>query len=166
MSRKSLAVAVMLACLLPGTAHASSNQLSIMQDDDQLVYRDDATRDAALRTMKALGVDVVRVTVLWKNVAAKVTRKKARTKDMSVPRNYGVKTWNRYDNLVRSAQQLGIGVYFSVTGPAPAYAHAKGPKKERQVVKDAWQPSPTQFGTFVTALGRRYSGTYKDEDTG
>jgi hypothetical protein len=167
MSRKSLAAASLLVALVfPTAAHASATQVSIMQDDDQLVYRDDATRDAALRTMKALGVDVVRVTVLWKNVAAKVTAKKARTKDMSVPRNYGVRTWNRYDNLVRSAQQLGIGVYFSVTGPAPAYAHAKPPKHERQVVKDAWKPNVTAFGKFVTALGRRYSGTYKDEDTG
>src|SRR3954452_940500 len=167
MSRQSLAAAAVLAaCVFPTAAHASATQVSIMQDDDQLVYRDDATRDTALRQMKALGVDVVRVTVLWKNVAAKVSRKAARTKNMSVPRSYGVKTWNRYDNLVRSAQQLGIGVYFSVTGPAPAYAHGEGPKKERKVVKDAWQPSPTQFAKFVTALGRRYSGTYKDEDTG
>jgi hypothetical protein len=167
MSRQSLVAAALLAaCVFPSAAHASATQVSIMQDDDQLVYRDDATRDNALRQMKALGVDVVRVTVLWKNVAAKMSRKTARTKDLRIPRSYGVKTWNRYDNLVRSAQQLGIGVYFSVTGPAPAYAHGKGPKKERQVVKDAWEPSPTQFGKFVTALGRRYSGTYKDEDTG
>src|SRR3954452_9870801 len=167
MSRKSLAAAAALAaCLFPAAAQAAPNQLSIMQDDDQLVYRDDATRDNALRQMKGLGVDVVRVTVLWRNVAARVSRKTARTKDLRIPRTYGVRTWNRYDNLVRSAQQLGIGVYFSVTGPAPAYAHGKGPKKERQVVKDAWEPSPAQFSKFVTALGRRYSGTYKDEDTG
>src|ERR1700704_2856557 len=103
MSRQSLAVAALLvACAFPTAAHASATQVSIMQDDDQLVYRDDAARAAALRTMKALGVDVVRVTVLWKNVAAKVTAKTARTKDMSVSRNYGVRTWNRYDNLVRS----------------------------------------------------------------
>src|SRR3954454_6404470 len=167
MRRRSLVpIALLICALAPAAAHASAAQLSIMQDDDQLVYRDDATRDKALRQMKALGVDVVRVTVLWRNVAARVTKSDARRKDMSNPRSYGVRTWNRYDNLVRSAQQLGIGVYFSVTGPAPAYAHGEGPKKERQVVKDAWEPSPTQFSKFVTALGRRYSGTYKDEDTG
>src|SRR3954470_14061877 len=107
--------------------------------------------------MKALSVDYVSVAVLCKNVVAEESRKTARTKDLRIPRTYGVKTWNRYDNLVRSAQQLGIGVYFSVTGPAPAYAHGKGPKSERQVVKDAWEPSPQQFSKFVTALGRRYS---------
>jgi hypothetical protein len=167
MSRQSLAAAaVLVACVFPAGAHASATQVSIMQDDDQLVYRDDATRDNALRQMKALGVDVVRVTVLWKNVAAKVTAKTARTKDLRIPRTYGVRTWNRYDNLVRSAQQMGIGVYFSVTGPAPDYAHGAGPKGERAAVRQAWEPSPQQFSKFVTALGRRYSGRYQDEDTG
>jgi hypothetical protein len=167
MSRSSLVAAALLAAgVLPTAAQASPTQLSIMQDDDQIVYRDDATRDKALREMKALGVDVVRVTVLWRNVAARVTPKVARTKDLRIPRTYGVRTWNRYDNLVRSAQALGLGVYFSVTGPAPDYAHAAGPPKERAVVRQAWQPDPRQFAKFVTALGRRYSGTYKDEDTG
>jgi hypothetical protein len=166
MPRKSLAAVLAFACLAPATAHASQNQLSIMQDDDQLVYRDDATRDRALTRMKALGVDVVRVTVLWRNVASRVTASQARRRDLRNPKSYGVAIWNRYDNLVRAAQARGLKVYFSVTGPAPDYAHGKAPRKEREVVRVAWRPSPQQYGKFVTALGRRYSGTYRDEDTG
>src|SRR3954452_72878 len=49
--------ALALAYAFPAAAHASPTQLSIMQDDDELVYRDDATRDRALQRMKALGVD-------------------------------------------------------------------------------------------------------------
>jgi len=79
-----------------------------MQDDDELVYRDDARRDAALKRMKALGVDVVRVTVLWRNVAAGVSASQARRRDLRIPRSYGVRIWNRYDNLVRSAQADGL----------------------------------------------------------
>src|SRR4051812_3588437 len=166
MPRKSLAAVLAFACLAPATAHASQNQLSIMQDDDQLVYRDDATRDRALTRMKALGVDVVRVTVLWRNVASRVTASQARRRDLRNPKSYGVAIWNRYDNLVRGAQARGLKVYFSVTGPAPDYAHGSAPRKERDVVRVAWRPSPQQYGKFVTALGRRYSGTYRDEDTG
>ena len=72
MPRKRLIAAALLACAVapPAAARASATQVSIMQDDDQLVYRDDATRDRALDEMKALGVDVVRATVLWRNVAA------------------------------------------------------------------------------------------------
>ena len=36
-----------------------------MMDDDHLLYRGDDMRDATLTQMKELGVDVVRVTVLW-----------------------------------------------------------------------------------------------------
>jgi hypothetical protein len=158
--------ALALVNALPAAAHASPTQASIMQDDDELVYRDDATRDRALQRMKALGVDVVRVTVLWRSVAAGVSKSEARRKDLSNPKSYGVRVWNRYDNLVRSAHNDGLRVYFSVTGPAPSYAQAKPPKHERTVVQQAWKPNPQQYGKFVTALGRRYSGTYRDEDTG
>src|SRR2546423_5615158 len=158
--------ALALVTVLPHSAHASPAQVSIMQDDDELVYRDDATRDRVLQRMKALGVDVVRVTVLWRNVAAGVSASQARRRDLTLPRSYGVRGWNRYDNLVRSAQADGLRVYFSVTGPAPEWAHGTAPRRERDVVKQAWEPSPQQFFKFVTALGRRYSGRYRDEDSG
>src|SRR4051795_3659872 len=167
MDRRLLAAGLAaLSLIAPAAAQANENQLSIMQDDDALVYGGDAKRDATLARMKALGVDAVRVTVLWKNVASQVTAKQARSRDLRKPRSYGVRIWNQYDNLVRSAQNLGIQVYFSVTGPAPPWAHAAGPRKERPVVRDAWRPNATKFGWFVQALGTRYSGTYKDEDTG
>src|SRR3954470_24066946 len=157
--------ALALVNALPAAAHASATQASIMQDDNELVYRDDTTRDRALRRMKTLGVDVVRVTVLWRNVASGVSASQARRRDLRSPRAYGVRIWNRYDNLVRSAQALGLRVYFSVTGPAPDWAHGKAPRRERTVVKQAWKPNPQQFFKFVKALGRRYSGTYRDEDS-
>src|SRR3954454_3112851 len=167
MDRRLLAAGLAaLALALPAAAQASENQISIMQDDDALVYGGDAKRDATLTRMKALGVDAVRVTVLWKNVGSRVTASQARRRDLRKPRSYGVAIWNQYDNLVRSAQNLGLQVYFSVTGPAPPWAHEAGPSKERPVVRDAWRPSATKFGWFVQAPGTRYSGTYRDEDTG
>src|SRR3954454_15021566 len=167
MDRRLLAAGLAaLALALPAAAQASENQISIMQDDDALVYGGDAKRDATLARMKALGVDAVRVTVLWKNVGSQVSAAQARRRDMRKPRSYGVRIWNQYDNLVRSAQALGIQVYLPVTGRAPPWAQPAGPRKERPVVRDAWRPSATKFGWFVQALGTRYSGTYRDEDTG
>jgi hypothetical protein len=168
MSRATIVAALLalLALALPASAMAGPNQVSIMQDDDLLVYRDDATRDRAMERMKALGVDVVRVTVLWRNVARTVSRRDARRRDLRAPRTYGVRTWNRYDNLVRTAERLGMRVYFSVTGPAPTYARGRAPRRERDVVKAAWRPDPQEFYKFVRALGRRYTGRYRDEDTG
>src|SRR3954451_11971825 len=167
MDRRLLAAGLAaLSLIAPAAAQANENQLSIMQDDDALVYGGDAKRDATLARMKTLGVDAVRVTVLWKNVGSQVTAAQARRRDLRNPRSYGVRIWNQYDNLVRSATNLGIGVYFSVTGPAPKWAHAAGPRHERSVVRDAWRPNATKFGWFVRALGKRHSGSYRDEDTG
>ena len=168
MPRKRLVAAALVACVLApaAAAHASATQVSIMQDDDQLVYRDDATRDRALDEMKALGVDVVRATVLWRNVAVGVSRSAAARKDLASPRAYGVAVWNRYDNLVRAAQARGLRVYFSVTGPPPDWAHARAPRRERDAVRLAWEPDPRKFAKFVVAVGRRYSGHYRDEDSG
>lgn len=175
--RLLLASAALCALLLvasastrPPAARASTDQLSIMMDDDLLVYRDDATRDDALRRMKSLGVDTVRVTVLWSSVAENALKTPARTKRFKKlgaanPKAYLSSTWDRYDRLVRSANALGIQTYFDVTGPGPAFAHAKPPKKYK---KDApwWRPKPREFYKFVQAVGKRFSGSYRDENDG
>lgn len=154
----------------PGAAVASENQLSIMMDDDLLVYRDDATRDAALRRMKGLGVDTVRVTLLWSVVAEEARSTPARDKRFrrlgaENPKSYPVKTWDRYDRLSRAVRTLGMQLYFNVTGPGPAYAHTKPPKKYR---KDAkwWRPKPREYYKFVQAVGKRFNGKYRDENDG
>ena len=68
------------ALLAPAAAQASPTQTSIMMDDDLLVYRDDSTAARALTQMKSLGVDTVRVTVLWKTVAENARFSKAELK--------------------------------------------------------------------------------------
>ncbi|MDQ3631563.1 MAG: hypothetical protein M3417_09930 [Actinomycetota bacterium] len=174
--RALTACAAMCALLLsaagarPAAAVASENQLSIMMDDDLLVYRNDSTRDKALRRMKSLGVDTVRVTLLWSVVAEEARSTPARDKRFrrlgaEDPKSYPVKTWDRYDRLSRAVRTLGMQLYFNVTGPGPAYAHTKPPAKYR---KDAkwWRPKPREYYKFVQAVGTRFSGRYRDENDG
>ncbi|MCW3011980.1 MAG: hypothetical protein JWO90_2384 [Solirubrobacterales bacterium] len=151
-------------------AAASENQLSMMMDDDLLVYRNDDTRDAALRRMKGLGVDTVRVTLLWSVLGDEVLKTKKRYdrfKRLGAenPRAYPSAVWDRYDRLTKAVDTLGMGLYFNVTGPGPAFAHTKPPKKYK---KDAkwWRPKPREFYKFVQAVGKRYSGTFRDENDG
>ncbi len=116
-----LTLALAFGVLLVPAAHASPAQTSIMMDDDLLVYRDDDTAAKTLTAMKRLGVDVARVTVLWKTVAenarptkaeiAKLkgskkenARKQAARFKATVPKTYPRRNWDRYDNLVRSAE--------------------------------------------------------------
>jgi len=164
-TRRLLAVLLptLLLALPVASAPASQGQVSIMLDDDLLLYRGDAVRDDALRRMKRLGVDVVRVSVLWSVVAERARQKKSFKADD--PRTYPRKNWDRYDRLVRAAQTLGIGVYFNVTGPGPGWAHQKPPKS---LARDraTWKPKIREWQKFVKAVGQRYSGTYRDENDG
>jgi hypothetical protein len=127
--------------LRPLAAHAASTQFSIMQDDDLLLYRGNKVRDKTLREMRALGVDALRVTVLWKNIADGARHPGAN------PHSYPRANWDRYDELVKSATRLHMVVLFNVTGPP-------------------YKPDPRQFYKFVKAVGTRYTGTYRDENYG
>ncbi len=174
--RALMACALLCALLLsaasarPAAAVASQNQLSIMMDDDLLVYRNDSTRDATLRRMKALGVDTVRVTLLWSVVAEEARSTRARDKRFrrlgaQDPKAYPAGTWDRYDRLSRAVRTLGMQLYFNVTGPGPAYAHTKPPKQFRRDAK-WWRPKPREYYKFVQAVGTRFGGRYRDENDG
>jgi hypothetical protein len=193
--RTSVLALIAGALLAPAAAQASPTQMSIMMDDDLLVYRDDTTAAKTLTQMKSLGVDTVRVTVLWKTVAenarftktdlAKLKSLKANArgkKDRAAyqraierarrqnkrfkaanPGTYPVRNWDRYDNLVRAASDRGIRVYFNVTGPGPVWAHQKKPKGST-APQSTYRPRPREYKLFVTAVGKRFSGAYRDEN--
>jgi hypothetical protein len=163
-----LAVVALAGLGRPVAAHANAQlQFSIMMDDDQLLYRGDAVRDAAMRRMKALGVDDVRVSVLWSVVAqnAKYDKHGKRRKSFKAddPRTYPKGNWDRYDRLVRAGKTLGLGVYMNVTGPGPRWAMGKAPRSQRKYQR-TWEPKSREFFKFVKAVGKRYDGTYKDEN--
>jgi len=182
MNLRSLALgALMLLTLGVSSAQASPEQASIMMDDDQLLYRTDATRARTLVAMKSLGVEVVRVTVLWKAVgegaslsdkeisALKGDKLKARARAQrkrfkaSNPRTYPTRNWDRYDNLVKDAAKFGMRVYFTITGPGPSYAHRRAPPSQRSNA-GTYKPIPTRFRDFVQAVGTRYNGRTRDEN--
>ncbi len=168
---RRLLLALLLAALAaPASAQANTEtMLSMMMDDDQLLYRGDDARDGAMRRMKDLGVDYVRVTVLWSVVAehAKFDRRGKRRKGFRAenPATYPHANWDRYDRLVRTANVLGLGVYFNVTGPGPRWAHKKPPRRLRELAR-TYKPNAREFFKFTKAVGTRFSGTYSDENDG
>jgi hypothetical protein len=161
-------IAVLVVLMCAASAQASDDQLSIMMDDDLLLYRGDATRDAALHKMAAAGVDMVRVTVLWSVVADGAKKghkqhKRFNKLGAANPKAYPKLNWDRYDRLVRATRQLGITVYFDLTPPGPSWGHARAPRSEA-ANRRTWKPKPAEFAKFVQAVGRRFDGTYKDEN--
>ena len=171
----------MLAPLFaPAGASASPTQMSIMMDDNLLLYRSDHVAARALTQMKAMGVDTVRVTVLWRTVAEfahprlrDIKKLKGNARKRAVrqrhrfeaddPATYPRRNWDRYDNLVKAATQRGVRVYFNVTGPGPIWAQRRPPKRLRKLL-GSWKPKAGAYKEFVKAVGRRFDGTYRDEN--
>ncbi len=165
MSRRPAVLAAVFAAAvalaLPAGAAANSTQESVFMDDAGLVFGDAQRVEADFRTLQALGVDRVRVSVLWHLVAPAAdsgTRPAFAAGGPTDPAAYPSGAWNRYDRIVDAARRYGIKVLFCLTGPAPVWASSEPAKKQKML-----DPSSKDFGDFAAAVGRRYSGTYSDE---
>jgi hypothetical protein len=144
------------------SAAASAGQESILMDDAQFVYGSAQNVDQRMAQAKALGFDRVRVSVYWNLLAPNPGSKQKPAGDATNPAWYGAGKWDRYDRIAELAAKHGLGVLFTLTGPAPLWATGT-PKQGRSDVADTWNPSAADFHDFVTAVGRRYSGTWQDE---
>ena len=141
---------------------------SIFQADNQLLTDPAATLDL----LRRLGVDRVRVFLPWGVLGARVpiapdplAHKPPVGFDATDPADYPAAGWAPYDAIVRDAAARGIGVYFTVSGPAPAWATQPGEPPGTPSARSpigVWKPSGTDFGAFVHAVGTRYSGHYPD----
>jgi hypothetical protein len=149
---RALAVGVAACVLLPSApAHASANQLSVIEDEHQMLELGPATADSALNDAVALGADVVRANVIWARYAPSPTSKrKPKSFHATDPNAYG---FGPVDHLVQGAQARGLQVLLTVTGPIPAWASRCGGSVK---TRSTCRPDPKQFGDFSRALGKRY----------
>jgi hypothetical protein len=155
----SVAAPLSLAALRAAPATASSTQESIFQDDNQLK----ANPAGTMQTLRDLGVQRVRVNLAWNTVApGAASTKRPKGLNASDPAAYPAAGWAPYDAIVRAGATYGVGIDFTIDGPAPLWAAGSGaPKGTTGFFRAAWQPSAKEFGLFVRAAGTRYSGTYK-----
>jgi hypothetical protein len=148
----------------PGTPGATSAPgraplESMFQDDRLLIYSPTATVTRTLNQLRALGVQRLRLTILWSAIAPDPLSPTAPAHfDASRPSAYPAGAWAPYDRVLELARQRGIGVDFDVTAPGPRWAMAPGAPVAAQA--SHYAPSAADFGQFVLALARRYSGAY------
>ena len=147
------------AVLAPGApAGASATQETILQDDPQLLGASRAVLDRRLAYLKLIGVDRVRISVFWANVApGRLSQRAPRfpRPGAANPGAYPPGSWDPYDRIAEMAKRNHLDLLFTLTGPAPAWAT---PGRQRR--EGLFRPSPAAFRDFVTAAGRRYSGSY------
>ena len=157
----AVAVTIELVVLSSSSSSPSPRYLeSMFQDDNHLVYASTPTATRTLDMLRSLGVDTIRVTMLWKAIAPQPGSATAPPGfDPRNPGGYPAVNWAPYDRLVVLARARGIKVDFNLTAPGPLWAMARGAPSARY--SDHWSPSAGQFGAFVAAVGRRYSGSYR-----
>lgn len=158
--RRRLLTLLPLLCALaaPATASAARQQEAQFQDDPKLVYAKPGDVIHTLDTLKNLGVDRIRVSVFWRLVAPAADQDLHPFFDASDPAAYPAGNWDRYDLLVRQAAARGIAVNFNVTSPAPDWATGNAPRTD---IDPTYDPNAKEFGLFMQALGKRYSGSYR-----
>lgn len=148
---RSLLLTILALLTVAAPAAAGVSQESVFQDDRILLNPD--TRDRALDELDALGVDTIRVLVIWRSVAPSAGSKNRPDFDAADPAAYG-DGFARYDDLVRGAAARGMSVLMTPTAPIPDWASQCTRTRSR------CKPKTAEFGKFVQALGTRYSGSW------
>src|SRR3954454_337168 len=148
--RRLAPAVMMLALALPAQSQAATRQVRIFQDDRMLVYSGPLVRAAVLDQAKAMGVNVIRVQFVWRNIALH------KVSNPSDPAAYG-SAWANWDSVVIEARKRGMKVLATITGPAPGWDAGTTDK----YYAGSRYPNANSFGQFVAAVGRRYSGQTK-----
>ena len=167
-SVRALLAVVSLAVGLLGLAtqaQASRSQESIFQDDRLLQNSGSAVQTQTLDELDKAGVKTIHAVVNWNSLAPSPTKASVPSGFVGTdPNAYSAARFATIDALVRGAQQRGMQVLLSPAGPAPEWAVGCTSFEKRKYgrEKGTCKPRANLYGQFVTALAKRYSGTFKD----
>lgn len=150
-------------------AVASTTQLAMFESPN-IPYQDPASQ---LALMRSLGVEILRVPVVWSSIAPDPSSRTAPQFDAIDPGAYPASNWAPYDRLVSDAAAYGIAVNLMPTGGAPLWATDSGAPPCNTVggkvpvcYDSDFFPEAAAYGQFVKAVGSRYSGSYVPSGSG
>ena len=131
MRRRALAcgAAVALALIAPSPAAAAHGQLTVMEDTTQLLSEGPDARNSTLDQFKALGADVVKVRVEWRDIAPDPASNQKPDFDATDPAAYPAGAWDELDAAVQGIVARGMQPFLMVGPPAPDWA-TTGPTKK------------------------------------
>jgi hypothetical protein len=142
---------IVLALLLPASAAAAPNaEVAIMDDQLLLNEQDPAAVDRHMSKFRWLGVDRLRVSAFWDQIAPKPGRRNKPQFDAASPTDPAY-TFSNLDRVVESARSHGLKVLISITTPAPLWATGDPSRNDR-----VWKPKPAEFALFARAIASRY----------
>ena len=143
------------ALLAPAAATASTTQMSLLQDDRELLGGTGESPDAAMDELRVLGVDIVRTNVIYGKVY-RTPRDRRKPAGFS-PSDPGSSQydWSATDRLVEAARRNGIAILMTITGPGPAFSSSRPSRCGRPCT---YRPRPSEFAGFAAAVAKRYRG--------
>jgi hypothetical protein len=162
-----VAVAVLLVVLVSSGGSERSRPVvalpSISGPGPESIFEEEAhlhaDPTATLNTLERLGVLRVRVYIPWAVIAPDPTSNvRPAGFDASDPAAYPQANWAIYDTIVRATVARGMGLDVLLSSPAPDWATSPGEPNNGPA--GVWKPSAKEFGLFVTAVARRYSGSF------
>ncbi|HKI39938.1 MAG TPA: hypothetical protein VKA66_05975, partial [Mycobacterium sp.] len=140
----SVVLAAAVTLIAAAEALGSQSQASVIEDDTHL----QADPAGTLARMRALGAEIVRVSVPWQTIAPAPNAAHApRGFDASDPGAYPAANWKLWDAIVTDARRDGITVDLDLMGGAPRWA--QGPGRPAGNGNPNWEPSPAAYGQFV-----------------
>ena len=113
-----------------------------------------------LEQLSSLGVDRVKVSLIWWLVAPDPTSTRRPNFNASDPAAYPAGAWDRYDMLVRMAQELGLKVYFEFSPADPAWAVAARRVDQARTDHSVTPRTRSCSSSSSKPVERRYSGNY------
>jgi hypothetical protein len=135
-----------LACGYASAASASHREGVFFEAPSQLL--NPVTRPSTIATLQHIGVDALRIELVWHTVAPSPNSTRRPAFEATDPAGYN---WGEYDPLIEEAHRLGWRVLLTVTSPAPLWATAN-PRMHSLVTR----PGTHQFEEFMEAVGRHY----------
>src|SRR3954464_6524530 len=126
----------------------------MMEDSTQRLNGDQTARDFTLDKFKALDADVVKVRVEWRDIAPDGASRRKPNFDATAPAAHPQDNRNALGASVQGIVARGMKPFLMVGPPAPDWA-TTGPTKKYVGV---WKADTAEYGQFVRAVGRRYSG--------
>ena len=109
--------------------------------------------------MHELGVNRVRVSLTWSQIAPKATSPTPpRGFDATNPAAYPRKGWAPFDRIMRDIVAHHLEVDMVLAPPPPRWAEGRGAPQPAE--HPYWDPNAREFEQFVQAAGTRYSGHY------
>jgi len=126
---------------------------TIVQDDAELLHRSPQRIAATLDDLRDLGVDWVRVTAGWSEIAPSPRSIERPDFDATDPTKYTPYIWSRLDRVYRMSRARGLRVAIDIAFWAPRWGvNAPGPRadRERELI------SPNDYADFAEAVARRY----------